>query len=97
MEHRDPVRRAQRHGPDRRLAALDSARPLDGDVLVAEVDDEPVAAIDLHNGRAVANPWAPTAEAVRAAAAAPRAAAHRHRAPAPRRRHPFAAVGGLLR
>ena len=59
------IRRAQ--GADGRidvLAALDSARPLDGDILVAEVGDEPIAAIDLHNGRAVANPMRPTAEAI---------------------------------
>ena len=44
-----------------RLAALDSAAaPLAGpDVLIAEVDGQPVAA--LHHGRAVADPFQPTA------------------------------------
>ena len=80
------------------LAALDSTRPLDGDILVAEVGDEAIAAIDLHNGRAVANPMRPTAEAVRLLQLRREqlradAAARRRR----RRRHPFAAVAGLLR
>ena len=79
------------------LAALDSARPLDGDILVAEVGDEPIAAIDLHNGRAVANPMRPTAEAVRLL----QLRREQLRAETTRRRrwrrHPFAAVGGLLR
>ena len=79
------------------LAALDSARPLDGDVLIAEIGDEPVAAIDLHNGRAVANPLRPTAEAVRLLQLRREQlradTARRHRW----RRHPFAALGGMLR
>lgn len=45
----------------RRLAALDSARPLEGDVLIAEVGFEPVAALSLSDGRAVADPMKPTA------------------------------------
>lgn len=79
------------------IAALDSARPLDGDVLVAEVEDEAVAAIDLHNGRAVANPMRPTAEALRLLELRReqlRADTSRRRR---WRRHPFAAVGGMLR
>jgi hypothetical protein len=48
-----------------RLAALDSARPLArGQVLVAEVDGRIVAAVSLHDGRAVADPFAPSADAV---------------------------------
>jgi predicted Abi (CAAX) family protease len=46
-----------------RLAGLDSARPLDGDVLVALVDGRLVAAISLADGRVVADPLAPTTEA----------------------------------
>jgi hypothetical protein len=46
-----------------RLAALDSARPLDGDVLVALVDGRLVAAISLDDGRVIADPLAPTTEA----------------------------------
>ena len=44
-----------------RLAALDSARPINGDALVAEVDGDAVAALDLHSGRAIADPFRPTA------------------------------------
>ena len=47
-----------------RLAALDSARPLDGDALVAEVDGDTVAALDLGSGRAIADPFRPTAGAL---------------------------------
>ena len=49
----------------RRLAALDDARPLDGDVLLALVDGEAVAALSLDDGRVVANPFLPTADTVR--------------------------------
>jgi hypothetical protein len=48
-----------------RLAALDSARPLaGGQVLVAEMDGALVAAMSLHDGRAIADPFAPSADAV---------------------------------
>jgi hypothetical protein len=47
-----------------RLAALDSARPLTGDTVVAEVDGRIVAAVSTHDGRAVADPFVPTASAV---------------------------------
>jgi hypothetical protein len=46
-----------------RLAALDSARPLVGDALVAVVDGKLVAAISLADGRVIADPLAPTTEA----------------------------------
>ena len=79
------------------LAALDSARPLDGDILLAEVGDEAIAAIDVHNGRSVANPLRPSAEAVRLLQLRREQlrvdTARRHRW----RRHPFAALGGMLR
>lgn len=48
----------------RRLAALDSTRPLRGRALVAEVDGEPVAAISLADGRVVADPFRRTADVV---------------------------------
>jgi hypothetical protein len=48
-------------GKLRRLAALDSARPLAGDALVAEVAGEPVAAIEIATGRTIADPFRPTA------------------------------------
>ena len=48
----------------RRLAALDSTRPLKGRALVAEVEGHPIAAIDLNDGRVVADPFERTAEVV---------------------------------
>ena len=48
----------------RDLAQLDSARPLDGEALVAEVDGAPVAALELQTGRTVADPFRPTAVVV---------------------------------
>jgi hypothetical protein len=48
-----------------KLAALDSARALTGERLVAEVDGRLVAAVSLHDGRAVADPFVPTADVVR--------------------------------
>jgi len=47
-----------------RLAALDSARPLDGDVLLAFAGGEVRAALDVASGRAVADPFWPSAELV---------------------------------
>jgi hypothetical protein len=48
-----------------RLAALDSARPLaGGHVLVAEADGRLVAAVSMHDGRAIADPFARSADAV---------------------------------
>jgi hypothetical protein len=48
----------------RRLAALDDAPALQGQVLLALVDGEAVAATSLSDGRVVANPFLPTAETV---------------------------------
>ena len=48
----------------RRLAALDDAQALRGDVLLVEQAGEIRAALSLENGRAIANPFAPTAELV---------------------------------
>jgi hypothetical protein len=45
------------------LAALDSARPLAGDVVVAEADGALVAAVS-RDGRAVADPFLRTADVV---------------------------------
>jgi hypothetical protein len=47
-----------------RLAALDSARPLRGETLVAFVDGEPWAALSLDDGRVVADPFRRSASAV---------------------------------
>lgn len=47
----------------RRLAELDSAEAPDGSVLLAEVDGELVAAV-AEDGRALADPFVPTAEVV---------------------------------
>jgi hypothetical protein len=51
-------------GVVRRLAALDDAPPLQGEVLLAFVAGEAVAALSLSDGRVVANPFVPTAHAV---------------------------------
>jgi hypothetical protein len=47
-----------------RLAALDSAKRLSGDVLLAEADGIPVAAVQIADGTAVADPFVSSAEAV---------------------------------
>jgi len=44
-----------------RLAQLDSARPLEHPILVAEVDGAVAAAIDLDARRTIADPFKPTA------------------------------------
>ena len=48
----------------RRLACLDSALPLGGDVLLAVRDGAIAAAISVHSGRVVADPFQPTADLV---------------------------------
>jgi hypothetical protein len=48
----------------RRLAALDSKRPIEGDALVAEVDGELLAAVSLTGDEAVADPFRRTADLV---------------------------------
>jgi hypothetical protein len=73
------------------LAALDSARPLTGDGLVAEVDGRIVAAVSLRDGRSIADPFTPTAGAVEMLRM-------RTALPARRRRRPaFGGFGGWLR
>src|SRR5436309_2291161 len=47
-----------------RLAVLDSARAPAGDVLVAELRGELLAALPLDGGRAIADPFHPTADLV---------------------------------
>lgn len=60
------IRRAGPHDAPAlcRLAALDSAAPLRGEILVAEVDGEARAALSLGDGSCVADPFAPTAQLV---------------------------------
>ena len=48
----------------RRLAYLDSQRPLRGEVLLALQDAIPVAAVSLEDGRVVADPFRKTADLV---------------------------------
>jgi hypothetical protein len=48
-----------------RLAALDSARPLAGTVLLAESEGVPAAALSLESGSVTADPFQHTADAVR--------------------------------
>jgi hypothetical protein len=45
-----------------RLAALDSAPALVDNVLIAEVGDEALAAIEVASGATIADPFRPTAE-----------------------------------
>src|SRR4051794_32517698 len=71
----------------RRLAALDSARPLAGPVIVAQSDGRIDAALSLEDGRAIPDPFLPTARllhVLRAPAVRPRGA----QAPPPRLRRP---------
>ena len=49
-----------------RLSALDSHAPLRGTVLLADVNGESVAALDLDTGEQVADPFRPTAHVVEA-------------------------------
>jgi hypothetical protein len=46
------------------LADVDSARRLTGHVLIAELEDQPRAAISLATGTVVANPFKPSADIV---------------------------------
>lgn len=48
----------------RRLAALDSARPLVGSALLAEQQGWVVSALSLSDGRAIADPFVATADTV---------------------------------
>jgi hypothetical protein len=52
------------HAELERLAALDSARPLEGDVMLAYAGGEVRAALSLESGRAVADPFWPSADLV---------------------------------
>ena len=52
------------HAALARLAALDSASPPRGPALVAEADSRMLAALPLGAGRAIADPFEPTAEVV---------------------------------
>jgi hypothetical protein len=71
----------------RRLAALDSARPLVGAVIVAQSDGRIDAALSLEDGRAIADPFRPTAGLVEVLGArAARLHGPRTAAPARRRR-----------
>jgi hypothetical protein len=47
-----------------RLAALDSARPLTGEIVLAAVDGEVRAALSLETGRSVAHPFHASLELV---------------------------------
>jgi hypothetical protein len=47
-----------------RLAALDSARPLEGDVVLVYAGGEVRAALSVESGRAVSDPFWPSADLV---------------------------------
>jgi len=55
---------ADERGAVERLAHLDGARAPAGDVLLALVDGEPVAALSLADGSVVSDPFTPTAAVV---------------------------------
>jgi len=46
----------------RHLAALDSAKPLTGRVLIGEIDGKPAAALSLKTGRAISDPFRATSD-----------------------------------
>lgn len=48
----------------RRLAAIDSAAPPTGDVLLAEMGDELWAAVSVDTGAAIADPFRPSGDLV---------------------------------
>jgi hypothetical protein len=48
----------------RRLAELDSARPIEGEVFMAEHDGRAIAAVSVDERRVIADPFEPTAEVV---------------------------------
>jgi hypothetical protein len=48
----------------RRLAAIDSASPPTGDVLLAEMDSELWAAVSVETGAAIADPFRPSGDLV---------------------------------
>ena len=48
----------------RRLAELDSASPMEGEVFLAEHDGHALAAVSVDEGRAIADPFEPTAQVV---------------------------------
>lgn len=80
----------------RRLAALDDAPELRGRVLLALIDDTPAAAISLEDGRVVADPFRPTADAIallrlRSEHLHGGRARRRRRVPLPHGRRPLAA------
>jgi hypothetical protein len=52
------------YGDLERLAALDSTRPPRGPALVAEADSRMIAALPIGSGRAIADPFEPSAEVV---------------------------------
>jgi len=60
------LRRAQRQDANAldRLAALDGVRRPAGELMLAEVDGEILAAVPVAGGRAIADPFRPTADLV---------------------------------
>jgi hypothetical protein len=74
---------AHDHGELVRLAALDTAEVPAGRVLLAEVDGEAQAAVEVATGRVVADPFRPTADLAELLRL--RASRLGHRAAAPRR------------
>jgi hypothetical protein len=68
MHQLDPIK-IRLTGPEdaravHRLAALDSAEVPSGWMLIAEVGEEPWAAVEVRTGKAIADPFRPTADIV---------------------------------
>jgi hypothetical protein len=69
MHHRSLTMRLAHRGDAAaiaRLVEMEEAQPLRGESLVAELDGTIIAALSLHDGQAVADPFRPTAGIVRA-------------------------------
>ncbi len=60
------IRLAGDHDDDElaRLADVDSAAPIEHPILIGMVDGRPAAALDLDSGRAIADPFWPSADLV---------------------------------
>lgn len=70
----------------RKIAYLDSQRPLTGPALLGEIDGRPAAAISLEDGRVVADPFQHTAQLVAQLRMRARGAAAAERSPSLRER-----------
>jgi hypothetical protein len=73
-------------GALRRLAQLDSQRPITGPALIGDIDGAPAAAVSLADGRVVADPFQPTSSLTELLQMRRRALRTRPRTPSLRKR-----------